>query len=93
MTAATATRRRLDLSGVAREQLTGWGGVALGILAWWIALPPLLVRSPAPSIVVALLAVGLGVWTVREGAARLGWSAVAAGRDRRRRRDRRDAVR
>ena len=79
MTAATASRGRLDLSGVARETWTGWGGVALGILAWWIALPPLLVRSPVPSIVLALGAVGLGLWTVREGARRLGWGAVAAG--------------
>ena len=79
MTAATATRGRLDLSGVERSTWTGWGGVAVGILAWWIALPPLLVRSPAPSIVLALIAVGLGVWTVREGAKRLGWGAVAAG--------------
>ena len=79
MTAATATRGRLDLSGVERSTWTGWGGVALGILAWWIALPPLLLRSPAPSIVLALIAVGLGVWTLREGPKRLGWGAVAAG--------------
>jgi general nucleoside transport system permease protein len=79
MTAATATRGRLDLSGVERSTWTGWGGVALGILAWWIALPPLLLRSPAPSIVLALIAVGLGVWTLREGPRRLGWGAVAAG--------------
>jgi general nucleoside transport system permease protein len=78
VTAATATRR-IDLSGVERTMWTGWGGVALGILAWWIALPPLLIRSPVPSIVVALAAVGLGVWTVREGARRLGWGAITAG--------------
>jgi general nucleoside transport system permease protein len=78
VTAATATRR-IDLSGVERTLWTGCGGVALGILAWWIALPPLLIRSPVPSIVVALAAVGLGVWTLREGARRLGWGAVAAG--------------
>ena len=78
MTTATATRR-IDLSSVERTMWTGWGGVALGILAWWIALPPLLIRSPVPSIVVALAAVGLGVWTVREGARRLGWGAITAG--------------
>ena len=78
MTAATATRR-LDLSAVERTTWAGWGGVALGILAWWIALPPLLIRSPVPSIIVALAAIGLGAWTVREGERRLGWGAVAAG--------------
>ena len=79
MTTATATRVRPDLSGVERATWTGWGGVALGILAWWIALPPLLVRSPIPSVILALAAIGLGVATLREGQKRLGWSAVAAG--------------
>jgi ABC-type uncharacterized transport system permease subunit len=79
VTAATAARRRLDLSAVERTTWLGWGGVALGILAWWIALPPLLVRSPFPSVILALVAMGLGVATVREGVLRLGWAAVFAG--------------
>ena len=79
MTAATATRGRVDLSGVERATWMGWGGVALGIVAWWIALPPLLIRTPVPSVILALVAVGLGVVTVREGQNRLGWGAVAAG--------------
>jgi ABC-type uncharacterized transport system permease subunit len=79
VTAATVTRGRLDLAAVSRETWAGWGGVALGILAWWIALPPLMIRTPVPSVVVALVAIGLGVWTLREGAQRLGWGAVVAG--------------
>ena len=79
MTAATATRGRLDLSGVERATWTGWGGVAVGILAWWIALPPLLIRSPIPSVILALVAIGLGAVTVRDGQKRLGWGAVVAG--------------
>ena len=79
MTAATVARGRLDLSGVSRETWLGSGGVALGILAWWIALPPLLIRSPIPSLVLALVAIGLGMLTVREGSKRLGWGAVFAG--------------
>jgi ABC-type uncharacterized transport system permease subunit len=79
VTAATATRGRLDLSGVERATWTGWGGVAVGIIAWWIALPPLLIRSPIPSVILALVAIGLGAVTVREGQKRLGWGAVVAG--------------
>jgi ABC-type uncharacterized transport system permease subunit len=79
VTAATATRGRLDLSGVERATWTGWGGVAVGIVAWWIALPPLLVRSPIPSVILALVAIGLGAATVRDGQKRLGWGAVVAG--------------
>ena len=77
MTAALG--RRLDLGSADRAVWAGWSGVALGVLAWWLTLPPLLVRTPAPSIVIALAAIGLGVWTVREGAGRLGWGAVVAG--------------
>ena len=35
----------------------GWLGIALGALAWYIALPPLLLRTPLPSLVLALAAV------------------------------------
>jgi general nucleoside transport system permease protein len=79
VTAATVTRGRVDLSAVSRETWAGWGGVGLGIFAWWIALPPLMIRTPVPSGVVALVAIGLGVWTLRVGARRLGWAAVVAG--------------
>jgi len=78
MTAATLGRR-LDVSRAEPRVLAGWGGVALGIIAFWLALPPLMLRTPVPSLVVAAAAVGLGAWTVREGARRLGWGAIVAG--------------
>ena len=92
MTAATATRG--GSTSAASSARPGRAGAAspLGILAWWIALPPLLVRSPIPSVILALVAIGLGVATVREGQKRLGWGAVVGGRDRRGRRGRGDAV-
>jgi len=62
-----------------RTTWSGWGGVALGVLAWYLTLPPLLVRSPLPSILVAVAAIGVGAWTVAQGRKRLGWSAVVAG--------------
>jgi simple sugar transport system permease protein len=79
VTGATLSRRRLDLTKVERPVLAGWGAVVLGILAFWLALPPLLVRSFVPSLVVALAAVGLGAWVVSQGQKRLGWGAIAAG--------------
>jgi general nucleoside transport system permease protein len=57
----------------------GWTGVALGAIAWFIALPPLLVRTPVPSLVLAGAAVGAGALAVRGGEKRLGWGAVSAG--------------
>jgi general nucleoside transport system permease protein len=57
----------------------GWGGIALGCVAWFIALPPALVRSPVPSVVIGLLAMTAGAWAIAGGERRLGWGAVAAG--------------
>jgi simple sugar transport system permease protein len=57
----------------------GWAGIALGAVAWFIALPPILLRTPVPSILVAALAVAAGAWALRGGERRLGWGAIAAG--------------
>jgi general nucleoside transport system permease protein len=57
----------------------GWAGVALGASAWYIALPPLLVRTPVPSLLLALAAVAAGVFALRGNERRLGWGAIAAG--------------
>jgi ABC-type uncharacterized transport system permease subunit len=78
VSAATLTRR-LSPAGAERPVLAGWGAVVLALLAFWLALPPLLVRTPVPSLVLAAAAVGLGVWALREGQTRLGWSAAVTG--------------
>ena len=75
MSAATQTGSR---AAVSTKQL-GWLGIALGALAWFIALPPLLIRTPVPSLLLAVMAVGAGVVAVRADEKRLGWGAVAAG--------------
>jgi simple sugar transport system permease protein len=77
--ATLSPRRRLDLASVERPVLAGWGGVILGLLAFWLALPPLLVRSPVPSVILALAAIGLGIWAVSSGQRRLGWGAMVTG--------------
>jgi ABC-type uncharacterized transport system permease subunit len=65
-------------AGLSAKQV-GWAGVALGAIAWYIALPPLLVRTPVPSLALALAAVAAGVAGVRGGEVRLGRGAVVAG--------------
>jgi simple sugar transport system permease protein len=57
----------------------GWGGIALGLIAWFIALPPVLVRTPIPSILIGLAAMVAGAWAIRGDEKRLGWGAVVAG--------------
>ncbi len=49
------------------------------MLAAFIALPPILVRTPVPSLVLAVAAVAAGVFVVREGEKRLGWIAIVLG--------------
>ena len=57
----------------------GWAGVVLGVIAAYISLPPMLVRTVVPSIVIGLGAVALGAVALRGGERRLGFGAMAAG--------------
>ena len=75
MSAATHAVSRAGVSG---KQM-GWLGIGLGALAWFIALPPLLVRTPVPSLLLGAMAVGAGIVAVRDEEKRLGYGAVAAG--------------
>jgi ABC-type uncharacterized transport system permease subunit len=56
----------------------GWAGVALAFLALFVALPPLTIRSPIPTVVLGLAGVAAGHWATRHGEKRLGWGAVTA---------------
>jgi general nucleoside transport system permease protein len=67
-----------DGGGLTRERALGWGGIALGLVAFLITLPPFEVRTAAPSHVIALIAIGLGVVAIRGGERRLGGGAIAA---------------
>jgi simple sugar transport system permease protein len=64
---------------VLQARYTGWAGIALGFVAWFIALPPALVRTPVPSILIGLLAITAGAWAIGGDEQRLGWGAIAAG--------------
>ena len=57
----------------------GITGLVLAILAWAITLPPALVRSPVPSVVLAVLAIGAGSVAWRAEQRRIGFWDVALG--------------
>lgn len=57
----------------------GWTGVALGFLAAWLALPPLVLRSAAAPVAVSVVAVGLGVYALTRHALRPGAIAIMVG--------------
>ncbi|HVI20348.1 MAG TPA: ABC transporter permease, partial [Gaiellales bacterium] len=73
-----ATRPATGRSTGAQVRWIGWAGIALGGVAFVLTLPPFTVRSVVPSAVVALVALTLGLVTIRDGERRLGWGAVAA---------------
>jgi general nucleoside transport system permease protein len=72
---ATMAARRAGVSATP----VGWIGVGLAVLAWWITLPPILLRTPVPSILLAAAAVGAGVIAAQGGERKLGYGAVVAG--------------
>jgi general nucleoside transport system permease protein len=78
------TARAEALQRLAGERLggargVGWLGVVLGLLAFWVALPPAIVRTPVVPVLLGLAAIAAGAWAIRRGVRRIGWGAVAAG--------------
>jgi simple sugar transport system permease protein len=59
-------------AGVATPRWAGIAGLALAVLAWVITLPPALVRSPVPSIILGVLAITAGAVAFTGGQRRLG---------------------
>lgn len=68
---------------MSRPQLTpkwaGIAGVICGLLAFWIALPPIHARSVVVPVIFAALALVGGIIAVRAGEVRPGWSAIVLG--------------
>ena len=57
----------------------GIGGIAIGAIAFWLALPPLASRTAVLPILLGLLAIAAGIWTWSREQHRIGGGAVAAG--------------
>jgi ABC-type uncharacterized transport system permease subunit len=64
---------------MSNPKILGWVGVGFGWLAFFVALPPLLVRSWALPMILALLAAACGAYVIGQGERRLGWGAITAG--------------
>jgi general nucleoside transport system permease protein len=60
------------------NRAVAWLGVLLGLLAFWVALPPLEVRTPVAPILIGLVALSLGIFAVTRGVGRPAWGAVVA---------------
>jgi ABC-type uncharacterized transport system permease subunit len=55
----------------------GIAGIALGILAFWLTVPPFTIRSFVVPVIVGLAALGLGFAALTQGERRLGGFAIA----------------
>jgi general nucleoside transport system permease protein len=58
---------------------SGYAGIALGVFAAFLAIPPIQARTLIWPILVGVIAAILGIWTATRGRRRLGYGAVAAG--------------
>jgi simple sugar transport system permease protein len=64
---------------VRATRIVGIGGIVLGALAFWFALPPLASRTAALPVLLGVLAVAAGIWVWAREQRRVGAGAIAAG--------------
>jgi general nucleoside transport system permease protein len=57
----------------------GSAGIALGALAFWLALPPWTLRTIGPSIALGIVAIACGIAAVPRGERRVGFGAIVVG--------------
>jgi len=57
----------------------GFFGIAVGAVAWWLAVPPLESRTAVLPIALGILAVAMGIWSWSRDQRRVGGGAVASG--------------
>ena len=76
--AVAAGDREVAAPGWLTARRVGWAGVALGFLAFFVAVPPLTVRAMVVPIVIGALGLAAGAWAVMRDEKRVGWGAIAA---------------
>ena len=77
MSVATAIQDRSWVRRLAETQTIAWYGIGLGLLAFWLALPPWDVRFEGGPIALGIAGVACGLWAVTRDEKRLGWWALA----------------
>jgi ABC-type uncharacterized transport system permease subunit len=68
------------LAELVRPSLLAWSGIALGVLAFWVTVPPVTARAPLVPIALGGLGVAAGLVARRLGVGRrLAWGAITVG--------------
>ena len=76
---APAPQRRYEGARTVTPRRLAMLGIALGPIAFWIALPPETVRTVGAPIAIGVVAALLGVGAITRGDRGVGWGAVASG--------------
>jgi general nucleoside transport system permease protein len=71
--------RARGLTALEGPRTVGIVGIALGVVAFWLALPPLTVRTIGPSLALGIVAIGAGIWALSRHEVRIGGGAIASG--------------
>jgi ABC-type uncharacterized transport system permease subunit len=71
--------RRTAWARLSSVRTIGVVGIVLGVIAFWLALPPVTVRTAPVPMVLGILAVAAGIWSFSRGERRVGGGAVVAG--------------
>ena len=80
MSASTETARPAALwDRDETPRLIGYAGIGLGVLAFWVALPPLHQRSIVLPVILGAAALAAGIVAIVRGERRAGWGAIASG--------------
>ena len=74
----TALAEPMSVSIVTPKRV-GIAGFISGMAAFWVALPPIHVRNILVPLVLAACAAAAGIYAARQGAVRIGWSAIVLG--------------
>jgi simple sugar transport system permease protein len=75
----TALTARFESTSWTSPRAVGVYGVSLGVLAFWLALPPLHTRTTVAPVVVGILAIAAGIWSFSRDERRVGGGAIVAG--------------
>jgi ABC-type uncharacterized transport system permease subunit len=79
MSGAVATGdREVGLPAWLTAKRVGVAGIVLGFLAFFVAVPPITIRTPVVPIVLGVLGLAAGAWAVAGRVRRVGWGAIAA---------------
>jgi len=77
MSVAAAIQDRSWIRRLGETRSIAWYGIGLGLLAFWLALPPWDFRFEGGPIALGIAGAACGLWAVTRDQKRLGWWAIA----------------